>query len=118
MEAVYPSDERIITLDILRGVAVMGILAMNIVGFSMPEPAYSSPLAYGGSTGIDLFVWTFNFILIDGKMRGLFSLLFGASMLLVVERAAAKGENEACIHYRRMTWLLLFGLALLYFLWR
>src|SRR5947209_4548792 len=92
------AQSRIATLDIIRGVAVMGILIMNIVAFAMPEPAYDNPAAYGGHTGADLAIWAFNFVFIDGKMRGLFSFLFGASMLLVIERATAKGENPALVH--------------------
>ena len=108
---------RIATLDILRGVAVMGILAMNAAAFSMPEPAYFNPAAYGGADGIDLFAWTASFILVDGKMRGLFSLLFGASLLLIADAAEAKGESAARVHYARMVWLALFGAAHLYLLW-
>ena len=108
---------RIATLDVIRGVAVMGILIMNIAAFAMPEAAYTNPAAYGGHTGIDLAVWAFNVVLIDGKMRGLFSFLFGASMLLVIERATAKGESPARVHFSRMLWLFLFGEAHLILLW-
>jgi uncharacterized protein len=109
--------DRILTLDVIRGVAVMGILLMNIVGFAMPGAAYANPLAYGGHSGIDFAAWLVNAILIDGKMRGLFSLLFGASLLLVIERAEAKGENAAIVHYSRMIWLFVFGMAHLVLLW-
>jgi uncharacterized protein len=112
-----PPAGRIATLDILRGVAVMGILAMNIVAFAMPMQAYFNPLAYGDGGIEDVVTWFVNFVFVDGKMRGFFSFLFGASMLLVVERAAAAGGSGASIHYRRMFWLLLFGLAHLYFIW-
>ena len=61
--------------------------------------------------------WVFSFILIDGKMRGLFSFLFGASLLLVVERAEAGGRNPALVHYSRMAWLLVFGLIHFYLIW-
>lgn len=108
---------RLITLDALRGFAVMGILAMNIVAFAMPEMAYVSPRAYGGDTASDIAAWAFGFILFDGKMRGLFSILFGASMLLIVDRAEAGGQNPASVHYRRMAWLALFGLCHFYFIW-
>ena len=109
--------ERLITLDAMRGFAVMGILAMNIVGFAMPEWAYVTPLAYGGDSQSDRTAWLISFILIDGKMRGLFSLLFGASMMLIIESAQAKGESAANVHYSRMFWLALFGLAHFYFVW-
>jgi len=76
-----------------------------------------NPRAYGGATGIDLVAYLFNFVLFDGKMRGLFSFLFGASMLLVIDRATAKGESPARIHFARMFWLFVFGLAHLYLIW-
>ena len=111
------SEQRHISLDAMRGFAVMGILAMNIIGFAMPEWAYISPAAYGTDTLADKIAWAFSFVLIDGKMRGLFSLLFGASMMLIIDRAVAKGESATQIHYRRMAWLALFGLAHYFFIW-
>ena len=108
---------RIPTLDILRGVAVMGILAMNIVAFAMPFSAYMNPSAYGLESQADLGSWLFSFIFIDGKMRGLFSFLFGASTLLVIQRAKASGQSPALTHYARMIWLLVFGLLHFYFIW-
>ena len=110
-------DTRHISLDALRGFAVMGILAMNIVAFAMPFWAYITPQAYGGDTATERGVWVLSYILLDGKMRGFFSLLFGASMMLIVDRAEAKGENPARVHYARMFWLALFGLAHFYFIW-
>src|SRR5918993_3720820 len=117
MASTSPTTERIATLDIVRGVAVMGILAMNIVAFAMPMSAYINPLAYGSHGDIDFASYAFNFVLIDGKMRGLFSFLFGASMLLVIERAEAKGESASAVHYRRMLVLLLFGALHFYLIW-
>jgi uncharacterized protein len=117
MIAATELPPRIVTLDIVRGVAVMGILAMNIVGFALPEQAYVNPMAAGGRGPADIASWALGFVLIDGKMRGLFSFLFGASLLLVIQRAEAKGEPAARIHFRRMAWLLLFGLVHFYFIW-
>ncbi len=111
------AGDRILTLDTVRGVAVMGILLLNIVAFAMPLPAYFNPAAFGGSGGADLAAWLVNFIAFDGKMRGLFSLLFGASMLLVIDRAEARGESAARVHYARMIWLLVFGLIHLWLVW-
>ena len=112
-----PPPKRIATLDIVRGIAVMGILAMNIVAFAMPFQAYMNPVAYGMESGADLASWAFSFVFIDGKMRGLFSFLFGASTLLVIERAQASGRSPARVHYARMLWLLVFGLIHFYFIW-
>ena len=111
------TEQRHISLDAMRGFAVMGILAMNIIGFAMPEWAYVLPAAYGTGTLADQIAWAFSFIFIDGKMRGLFSLLFGASMMLIIDRATAKGESPAQVHYRRMAWLAMFGLAHYFFIW-
>ena len=108
---------RIETLDVTRGIAVMGILAMNIIAFAMPIGAYMNPLAFGGHGPIDIAIWLVNFIFVDGKMRGLFSFLFGASMLLVIQNAEAKGEDEFSVHFRRMLWLLAFGLVHFYLIW-
>ncbi len=110
--------DRIVTLDIVRGVAVMGILTMNIAAFALPFPAYANPAAVeGGASAADLASWLFNFLFFDGKMRGLFSILFGASTLLVIEQATASGRGGARSHYARMIVLLLFGFAHFYFLW-
>ena len=118
--ATLPAEaggKRIATLDIVRGVAVMGILAMNIVAFAMPMQAYFNPHAYGDGSLDDLVTWFVNFVFVDGKMRGFFSFLFGASMMLVIERAEAAGASPASTHYRRMAWLLVFGLIHLYLIW-
>lgn len=104
-------------LDAVRGVAVMGILLMNIVAFSMPQAAYFNPYAYGGTDPVNLGVYLVNFVLFDGKMRGLFSFLFGASMLLIAKRAADTGGSAARTHYLRMTWLFAFGMAHLLLIW-
>ena len=117
MTATTESGRRIVTLDIIRGIAVMGIFSVNVVAFALIFPAYMNPSAAGGHGGIDLATWFANFIVIDGKMRSLFSMLFGASMLLVIERAVAAGRSGASVHYRRMIVLALFGLAHFYFIW-
>ena len=108
---------RLESLDAIRGVAVMGILAMNIVAVALPFPAYGNPAAGGPPASIDLATWFFNFIFVDSKMRGLFSMLFGASTLLVIDSAAAGGRSAAEAHYSRMIWLAIFGLLHFYLIW-
>jgi len=117
MSVTVAPGQRIATLDIIRGVAVMGIFGVNVIAFAMPEQAYFNPAAYGLDSRADLGLWFATFILIDGKMRGLFSMLFGASMLLVIERAEAAGRSPADIHYSRMIWLLLLGCVHYYLIW-
>ena len=111
------ASKRIVTLDTIRGIAVMGIFSVNVIAFAMIESAYFNPAAYGGHTGPNLALWATNMVLIDGKMRTLFSMLFGASMLLVVERAEASGRSGWWTHFRRMIVLFGFGLAHYYLIW-
>jgi uncharacterized protein len=109
--------ERHHTLDTIRGFAVMGILAMNIISFMLPEQAYMSPAYAGPPSGTDSVSWLVMFIAVDGKMRGLFSMLFGASMLLVYDRAEAATGTGRSVHMNRMVWLAVFGLVHYYFIW-
>ncbi|MGE3173821.1 MAG: DUF418 domain-containing protein [Planctomycetota bacterium] len=105
--------ERIVALDVVRGLAVLGILVMNIVEFGLPMQAYGDPRAAGGSAGADL--WTFHVqqALFDGRMRGLFSMLFGAGMVLIAERMErnGRGGEAADLLLRRCLWLVPFGIA-------
>ncbi len=95
----------------------MGILLMNIIAFSMPVNAYFNPAVYGDTSAPNIISWATMSLLIDSKMRGLFSMLFGASMLLVYERAEGSGRNGKSVHLRRMAWLALFGLIHFFFIW-
>ncbi len=111
------TNARYLTLDAIRGIAVMGILLMNIISFAMPDAAYFSPAAYGGTSPPDVISWAIMSVLVDSKMRGLFSMLFGASMLLVYQRAEAAQGDGKIVHVQRMVWLLLFGLVHYYLIW-
>ena len=111
------AGERLATLDVIRGVAVMGILLANLPGFALPTAAYNSPLPWGGTGPGDVAAWAATFVFVEGKFRGLFSFLFGASALLVIERARAAGDDEAETHFSRMGWLFAFGLLHFFLLW-
>jgi uncharacterized protein len=111
------TGERIETLDFVRGIAVLAILFPNIVAHAHPVLAYFWPPALpGGATAFDKAVWVFQQVLIDSKFRGLFTLLFGAGMMLFIERAWARGATR-WLQARRLIWLGLFGLAHFYLLW-
>jgi uncharacterized protein len=109
--------ERIISIDVLRGFALLGILPMNIQYFSMIAAAYMNPTTYGDLRGANLWVWLACHVLADEKFMAIFSMLFGAGILLMTGRAEAAGKRPARLHYRRMGWLILFGLAHAYLLW-
>ncbi len=103
--------ERIKSLDVLRGVALLGILLMNITGFGLDFWAYVDPTVQGGSTGYNLYVWIMNNMFFEGTMRAMFSMLFGVGMVLMTSRMISKGGGleVADIYYRRTIWLLIFG---------
>lgn len=104
-------SERIRSLDVLRGVALLGILLMNIAGFGLNFWAYMDPTVQGGSTGYNLYVWIMTNMFFEGTMRAMFSMLFGVGMVLMTSRMIRKGGGleVADIYYRRTIWLLIFG---------
>jgi len=117
--ATIPANlNRLTALDVLRGVAILGILVMNINNWGLGRPAYWNPAALGGADGANLLVWWIDTVFAADKMRGLFSLMFGASTLLVIQRAMAKDEGAARVHYSRMISLLLLGYLHYALIWR
>ena len=110
-------SDRYLSIDAVRGFAVLGILLMNIVGMGLPSFAYVDPAYAGGSTGADFWTWAVNNVLTDGKMRALFTMLFGASAVLIAERAEGGRPGPMQTHYRRMFWLFVIGMLHAYFLW-
>jgi uncharacterized protein len=109
--------QRIDALDTLRGFALLGILAMNIQMFAMPDAAYFFPTAFGDLSGLNGLVWYVTELLASSKFITIFSMLFGAGIVLMNERATARGRGFAGLHYRRMGWLLVIGLIHAYLLW-
>lgn len=115
--APVAAGERIDTLDFIRGLAVMGILWANIVAFGQPSSAYFKPASFlvpAGDPGG--WMWIVQFVLIDGKMRGLFTLLFGAGMVLFMDKAWARGATR-WLQAWRLVILACFGLFHFYFIW-
>ncbi len=109
--------ERVDSIDVLRGFAVLGILVMNIQSYAMIGAAYLNPTAYGDLTGANYTVWLLSHVLADMKFMTLFSMLFGAGVILFTARREAATGKSAGLHYRRMAWLLLFGLMHAYLIW-
>ena len=107
---VLPSSQRITHLDTVRGVAVMGILIMNAVSFFFIGAAYFDISSPENKTILDWLVGGFGEVFADQKFMALFSILFGASVLLFCERAAAKGHSPVRLSLWRNFLLLLMGL--------
>ena len=99
--------ERVESLDVLRGFALLGILLLNIIGFGLISTAYSNPPT-GFTHPADPSIWATMDMFAEGAMRGLFSLLFGAGVVMFTTGAGAKSRR---LHYRRQAWLLGFGLV-------
>lgn len=120
LEAAAPARlaERIGSLDLMRGIAVLGILAANIVAFGQPFSAYMFPETFLVPAGDDGgWMWIAQFVLIDGKMRGIFTVLFGVGLYLFMERAWARGQTR-WLQARRLFFLMLFGMVHFFFIWR
>ena len=111
------SGERIRALDVLRGFALLGILVPNIQAFAMISMAYRNPTAYGDFSGLNFVVWYVTNLLFEQKFMTLFSVLFGAGIVLMASRVAKAGGRPWWVHLRRMFWLGLFGMAHAYLLW-
>ena len=112
-----PESKRIPSLDAMRGFALLGILIMNIQSFSMIYAAYFNPTAYGDLSGVHRWVWILSHLFADQKFMTIFSMLFGAGIVLMAERAEAIGRSAAPLHVRRMLLLIAFGAAHAYLLW-
>jgi len=109
--------ERIDAVDTLRGVAVLGILVMNIYAFSMPFAAYGNPLRMGGTGWLDLGTWYLTHVLFDQKFMTIFSLLYGGGLVILWQRAEARGLQPGRLVLRRQFWLLVIGAAHAYLIW-
>jgi uncharacterized protein len=113
-EPVRP-DGRIENLDVLRGIAIMGILMINIWVFAMPEAVLQLPNAFGSLAGDNGLFWRITNVFFQLKFITIFSMLFGAGIVLM---AGAQRSPEAdARHRRRMLWLALFGLMHILLIW-
>ena len=100
---------RITSLDLIRGVAVLGILLMNAVSFRFGHGPYFNLNAGGSESWLDWTVGIFGEVFVDQKFMGVFSLLFGAGMVLFIDRASRRGRRAALLNLWRNGLLLLIG---------
>jgi uncharacterized protein len=107
--APVPVESRIDALDAVRGVAILGILLMNIHSMGAPIAGQRYPPMLGWTTS-DQVVWWVKWVLAEGTMRGLLSLLFGAGFILMTT-GKGDGVRVADVYYRRNIWLVIFGIV-------
>ena len=93
---------RIVALDALRGVGILGILAVHIQLFAMPLAARSNPTVSGSLDGAAGAVWLATYVLADGKFIAIFAMLFGAGIAMQASRCEANRLPAAPPHYRRL----------------
>lgn len=117
LAAPVTGAERIASVDILRGFAVLGILIVNMAGFARVPSAYMNPTSGGAFEGLDVWIWSVIYLFADTKFISIFSMLFGAGIAMMSDRAAGRGLSGARLHYRRQFWLLVIGLAHAYLIW-
>ena len=109
-------SERQHSVDVLRGVAVLGVFAMNIISMALPGNCYINPgldRAAGAGDASTVPVWWIQYLVFELKFITIFSMLFGGGLVLM----GGKGGDLASVYYRRLAWLLGIGLAHALFLW-
>ncbi len=116
---LFPTSpgSRLLSPDLLRGVAMLGILVINVELFSMVEAAYLNPMATGDLSGADKWIWIFGHAFADYKFLNLFSMLFGAGIILFTERVQQANGQVVALYYRKLGWLFILGLLHAYLLW-
>ncbi|MDR7343025.1 uncharacterized protein J2X14_001429 [Pantoea alhagi] len=102
--------QRNITLDFIRGLAILGILLLNISGFGLPSAAYLNPAWHGQPSLSDALSWATLDLLAQSKFLTLFALLFGAGLQMLLPRG--KRWLQA-----RLSWLVIFGFIHAIFMW-
>ncbi len=115
--APVTSSDRLVPIDVLRGFAVCGILTMNILSLGLPGTARLNPNVAGGFNGVNYVAWLVGFFLFDEKMITIFSMLFGAGLVLMADRTNQQGKSSTILYYRRVGILLFIGLIHAYLIW-
>lgn len=117
LAAPVVETDRIRSLDVLRGFALFGVLLMNMQAFADVLAGYMNPFVVGEISTLDFACWCVNYVLADAKFITIFSMLFGAGIVLMAARARERTGRSVGLHYRRMGWLMLFGVAHALLIW-
>lgn len=111
-----PTGQRLDVMDVLRGIALLGVFAMNIEWFNRPMQQMGSGIPLD-ATGLDYTVAWIVHVFVAGKFWTMFSLLFGMGFVLMSGRIAASGLSVERVYLRRMAALFVFGLLHIVLLW-
>lgn len=104
------STNRIESLDLIRGIAVLGILFMNALSMLNPIEAYAVP-NWGPNIGLaDHWIYAIQSLFVESRFMSLFALLFGIGLTIQWQNLSARGAHAPTWLRRRLTWLLVFGL--------
>ena len=109
--------ERIHSLDLIRGVAILGILLMNVISMAAPTIAYYVPEWFVGAGLSEHVVYVLQSLFVESRFMGMFSLLFGVGLAIQTDRMRERGLNPRPWIQRRLGWLLLFGLIHGFLIW-
>lgn len=111
-------DNRIVSVDVLRGFAVLGIYWVNIFIFALPSSAETRAISLHDTDFLNMAIHTFTDTYIEGTMRALFSMLFGASALIFLNENRLTNQGIVVVdrYYRRTLWLIVFGVIHAYLL--
>ena len=107
---------RIRSIDTLRGVALLGILLMNIIAFGLPYASYFNPVFDSNLECINLSTYIAMDVFVEGSMRGIFSMLFGAGFLLFITKPDTNEDLVRGLYFRRTLLLILIGVFNAYIL--
>lgn len=111
MLTTTPISDRFPIMDAGRGFAILGILWINIYVFGLPFEAMVIPGIWGEQNQLNLMAWGFVDVFVSGVMRGMISMLFGATAILMLQSAERNSTNFSGLdrYFRRLLWLILFG---------
>ena len=117
VKPIKKTSVRYPTIDVIRGIAVLGILLINANYFSTITIERYNPLSHGEFTGLNYWIWALEMVFVKQRFMTVFSILFGAGVFLMVQSNINKGLNATQLHIKRMLWLVGIGAVHGYLVW-
>ncbi len=114
---MFSHMDRIASLDVIRGIAILGILLMNVMSMAAPEIAYYVPGWYEGAGIAEHVIYVLQSLLVESRFMGIFSMFFGIGLAIQADNFTSRGLEYKPLIRRRLLWLLLFGLVHGFVIW-